>query len=153
MKQIIFALLLGTSSVLYCQQTDAERIKHFNLNNNMAIEGYDPVAYFTLKKGVKGKPTIQHKYRGVIYQFYSEQNKNLFISNPSRFEPQYGGWCAFAMGDYGKKVEVDPETFKIVNDKLYLFYNAYLNNTLKDWNKDENNLRSKADKNWSNIVK
>jgi hypothetical protein len=57
------------------------------------------------------------------------------------------------MGDYGKKVEVNPETFKIVNDKLYLFYNAYLNNTLKDWNKDENNLRIKADKNWLNIVK
>ena len=57
------------------------------------------------------------------------------------------------MGDYGKKVEIDPETFKIVDGKLYLFYNAYFNNTLKSWNKDEKNLKAKADKNWSTLIK
>jgi hypothetical protein len=57
------------------------------------------------------------------------------------------------MGDYGKKVEINPETFKILNGKLFLFYNAYFNNTLKSWNKDEKNLNSKADINWSNILK
>lgn len=55
------------------------------------------------------------------------------------------------MGDYGKKVEINPETYKIVNGKLYLFYNSYLNNTLKSWNKDEINLKKKADNNWSKI--
>ena len=153
MKHYIIVLILSFSSSLHSQNTEAGRIKHFNTEKGLAIQGYDPIAYFTLKKGIKGKSTIQYKHLGVTYNFYSEQNKALFISNPSRFEPQYGGWCAFAMGDYGKKVEVDPETFKIVNDKLYLFYNAYLNNTLKDWNKDENNLRNKADKNWMNIIK
>lgn len=77
----------------------------------------------------------------------------MFLANPSRFEPQYGGWCAFAMGDYGKKVKINPETFKIVDDKLYLFYNAYFTNTLKDWNKDEANLKSKGDRNWANLTK
>jgi len=57
------------------------------------------------------------------------------------------------MGDNGKKVEIDPETFKIIDGKLYLFYNAYFNNTLKSWNKDEINLKLIANKNWSNIIK
>lgn len=57
------------------------------------------------------------------------------------------------MGDYGKEVEIDPKTYKIADGKLYLFYNAYFNNTLKSWNEDETNLKGKADKNWSNILK
>ena len=62
------------------------------------------------------------------------------------------GWCAYAMGAKGEKVEVDPETFKIVDGKLYLFYNKFFNNTLESWNKDEARLRSNADKNWSKII-
>ncbi|MEN9569980.1 MAG: hypothetical protein RL172_1211, partial [Bacteroidota bacterium] len=61
------------------------------------------------------------------------------------------GWCAYAMGAKGQKVTIDPETFKIRNGKLYLFYNKLFNNTLKDWNKDEPALCAKADTNWTNI--
>jgi hypothetical protein len=57
------------------------------------------------------------------------------------------------MGAKGEKVEIDPETFKIIDGKLYLFYNAYFNNTLTSWNKDEKNLKAKADKNWLSIYK
>ena len=57
------------------------------------------------------------------------------------------------MGANGEKVEIDPSTFKILDGKLYLFYNAYFNNTLKSWNKDEKNLKDKADRNWSNLIK
>jgi hypothetical protein len=60
-------------------------------------------------------------------------------------EPAYGGWCAYAMGSTGEKVSVDPKTFKIVNGRLNLFYNRFFNNTLDDWNKDEVNLKKKAD--------
>ncbi len=69
------------------------------------------------------------------------------------YEPQYGGWCAYAMGNSGEKVEVDPETYKIVDGKLYLFYNKYFTNTLKSWNKDEAKLKSKADESWKNFYK
>jgi hypothetical protein len=55
------------------------------------------------------------------------------------------------MGAKGEKVSVDPETFKLLNGKLYLFYNSYFNNTLKSWNKDEENLKKKADQNWNKI--
>jgi len=75
-------------------------------------------------------------------------DKEEFKKNPSRYEPQYGGWCAYAMGKDGSKVEVDPETFKIIDGKLYLYYNKFFNNTLKSWNKDEPNLKAKADVNW-----
>lgn len=158
MKNIIrslslMLLLLGFSTPLFAQKTEAERVKHFNLSDQLAIQGYDPVAYFTQQKAAKGKPALSTQYQGVVYHFATEQNRKMFLANPSRFEPQYGGWCAFAMGDYGKKVKINPETFKIVDDKLYLFYNAFFTNTLKDWNKDEANLKAKGDRNWANLTK
>jgi hypothetical protein len=91
-------------------------------------------------------------YDGVNYRFASEQNRQLFKASPSKYEPQYGGWCAYAMGANGEKVEVDPETFKIIDGKLYLFYNKLFNNTLTTWNKNEATLKQKADKNWLRFV-
>jgi YHS domain-containing protein len=134
-------------------QTAAKRKAEFNLEKNIAIQGYDPVAYFTQKKAVKGKATIAATYEGVIYYFATQADKDLFTKNPSNYEPQYGGWCSYAMGSSGEKVEIDPETFKIVDGKLNLFYNAYFNNTLKTWNKDEARLKTKADANWKKTIK
>ena len=134
-------------------QSQAKRVANFNLQDKVAIQGYDPVAYFKQKKAVKGKKEFAVSHQGVTYYFANDADKAAFVKSPSGYEPQYGGWCAFAMGDYGEKVEVDPETFKIVDGKLYLFYNKFLNNTLKSWNKDEAALRKKADANWNNIIK
>ena len=64
----------------------------------------------------------------------------------------HGNVCAYAMGAKGEKVSVDPETFKIVDGKLFLFYNRFFTNTLKDWNKDESNLKTLADRNWKNLI-
>jgi YHS domain-containing protein len=147
MRQLILVFFLGISFQIFAQSG-----KHLNLEKGLAIQGYDPVAYFT-NKAVKGENKFSVNHQGAIYYFSSEANKKHFLENPLKYEPQYGGWCAFAMGDYGKKIEIDPKTFKIVDGKLYLFYNAYFNNTLKSWNKDEKNLKSKADKNWSNLLK
>jgi YHS domain-containing protein len=88
---------------------------------------------------------------GVAYYFTSEADLAEFRKNPEIYEPQYGGWCAYAMGKDGTKVEVDPETFKIVNGKLFLFYNQFFTNTLKSWNKDEVELHHHADLNWTKI--
>ena len=128
---------------------EALRKKHFNLEDGIAIQGYDPVAYFTANKAIKGKKEFALYHQGATYYFSSAANKDLFKANPSKYEPQYGGWCAYAMGAKGEKVNVDPETFKIMNGKLYLFYNKFFNNTLKDWNKDEKNLCMKADASWA----
>ena len=92
---------------------------------------------------------IQNK--PIHYYFSSSANKEVFKKSPAKFEPEYGGWCAYAMGAKGEKVEIDPETFKIIHGKLYLFYNRNFNNTLKTWNKDETSLKTKADTNWQKL--
>jgi YHS domain-containing protein len=125
------------------------RTKEFNLEKGLAIQGYDPVAYFTQNKAIKGNKQLAAIAEGVTYYFSSAENKALFLKDYTKYEPQYGGWCAYAMGANNDKVEIDPETFKIVNGKLYLFYHSWVNNTLNKWNKDEANLKAKADKNWS----
>lgn len=129
-------------------QGDARK-KSFNLDKSgLAIQGYDPVAYFTENKAEKGKKEFAVFYDGAVYYFSSLQNKEVFKASPARYEPQYGGWCAYAMGATGEKVEVDPETFKIVGGRLFLFYHSWTNNTLNKWNKDESNLLARADANW-----
>jgi YHS domain-containing protein len=148
MKKSILILFVVISSTLSFSQTAAKRTKEFNLEKGVAIQGYDPVAYFTQKKAVKGKLALTANYEGVTYYFASQANKEAFTKTPASYEPQYGGWCAYAMGTNGEKVEIDPETFKILDGKLYLYYNAFFNNTLKSWNKDEVNLKKKADANW-----
>ncbi len=152
MKKSILILFVVLSSTISFAQTAAKRTKEFNLENKVAIQGYDPVAYFLQKKAVKGKSNLATTFEGVIYYFSTQANKDAFIKSPASYEPQYGGWCAYAMGSAAEKVEIDPETFKIVDGKLYVFYNAYFNNTLKSWNKDEPNLKKKADANWKKIV-
>ncbi|SHH83764.1 YHS domain-containing (seleno)protein [Flavobacterium defluvii] len=152
MKKLVLLLLILVSVHSFAQN-DAKRISQYNLENKTAIQGYDPVAYFNQGKAVKGKKEFSVSYQGVGYNFSSNENKTAFLKNPSKYEPQYGGWCAYAMGSSGEKVEINPETFKIVDNKLYLFYNAYFNNTLKSWNKDEDNLKTKADNNWRKIYK
>lgn len=134
-------------------QNDAKRVSEFNLEKKVAIQGYDPVAYFKQGKALKGKKELTATYEGVMYQFSSVANKALFEKNAAYYEPKYGGWCAYAMGSSGEKVEINPETFKIIDGKLFLFYNAYFNNTLKSWNKEEVSLKAKADANWKKYIK
>lgn len=149
----IFAFLLFALYISGFSQNATTRTKQFNLEKGIAIQGYDPVSYFVKNKAEKGDKKYSTSYLGVTYYFSSENNKNAFVKAPEKYEPQYGGWCAFAMGDSGTKVEIDPETFKILNGKLYLFYNKFFTNTLKSWNKDEKNLKIKADKNWGKFIK
>ena len=146
MKQGFLAACLLLSFFSFAQT--GLRTKTFNLEKGLAIQGYDPVAYFTLNKAVKGKKKLSVFAEGITYYFSTQANKELFLKDFRKYEPQYGGWCAYAMGASGEKVEIDPETFKIVNGKLYLFYHSWINNTLTRWNKDENNLKTKADNNW-----
>lgn len=141
-------LFIFFGTMLKAQETEAIRVKQFNLKDGIAIQGYDPVSYFT-GKPLKGKREFMYQYKSIVYKFTSQANLNQFKTEPSRYEPAYGGWCAYAMGANNEKVEVDPETFKIINGKTYLFYNAFFNNTLTDWNKEEASLKKKADLNWS----
>ena len=148
MKQSVMILLFGLFGIVSFGQDAALRKKHFNLDDGIALSGYDAVVYLNQSKALKGNKNFVLVQDGVTYYFASVANKEEFRKNPSKYEPAYGGWCAYAMGSDGEKVSVDPKTFKIVNGKLNLFYNKFFNNTLNDWNKDEANLKKKADINW-----
>lgn len=139
------------SGVLAIGQSDQLRQKNFNIKNDIALEGYDPVSYFN-GKPLKGKLSIHFQYRGLAYLFANTANLDKFKSSPEMYEPAFGGWCAYAMGSSGEKVKIDPETFKIVDGKLYLFYNFWGNNTLTDWNKQEAYLKAKAEEHWMRFV-
>lgn len=154
MQKMFFAALalLLAANTTQAQNANA-RTTQFNLDKGVAIQGYDPVAYFQDNKAEKGMNSLAVFYQGVTYYFATDAHKAAFKANPAKYEPQYGGWCAYAMGAKGEKVEINPETFKIVNDKLYLFYNRGFNNTLKTWNKDEAHLLPTADANWMKLFK
>ena len=117
-----------------------------------AHNGYDLVSYFSGNPS-KGRDDFHVTHEGVTYYFASQANRDLFYATPDRYKPQYGGWCAYAFGKGGGRVEVDPETFKITDGKLYLFYNGIYGNTLKSWNEEgEAQLTINADKRWAEIA-
>lgn len=122
-----------------------------NLADKRGIQGYDPVEYLDNMKAIEGQKAITSAYRGVTYQFASLSNRDKFNASPSKFVPAYGGWCATAMAE-GRKVEIDPKNFKIVNGRLLLFYKSFFADALKDWNKNETELFPKADAAWDKII-
>jgi len=151
MKHLTILLaIMGLVGSVFAQANG--RAKVFNLEKGLAIQGYDPVAYFKSNKAIEGKKELAAQYEGVTYYFSSQANKDAFAKNPKAYEPQYGGWCAYAMGATGEKVEIDPETFKILDGKLYLFYHSWSNNTLTKWNKEEAKLKLAADNSWKKFI-
>lgn len=125
-----------------------------NLNiskDGVVIKGYDVVAYFS-DKAVEGKDEFQTKYESGIYKFSTADNLATFQKNPKNYIPEYGGYCAWAIADSGKMVDVDPESFQILDGKLYLFYDSIFAHTLKKWqNNNPEKLKKIADKKWQNM--
>lgn len=156
-NHFVFCIFLGVFGIFFSQNLKAQKLTekycttHFNLEDGVAVKGYDVVSYFVEGKSQEGKASISAKYLGVIYRFATKQHRDLFIKNPQKYMPQYGGWCAYAIGAKNEKVTMNPENYKIVDGKLYLFYKNFFTDTLDDWNEDEENLKKKADKNWSEV--
>jgi YHS domain-containing protein len=116
--------------------------------SGVGIKGYDPVAYFTENKAVKGNAQFQSKADGVIYYFASAENKAAFDTNPAKYEPQFGGFCAWAVSR-GYTASIDPNAFQIVNGRLLLQYSL---NVRKDFSADTEGNLKKADANWPSII-
>lgn len=117
--------------------------------SGLALKGYDPVAYFTEGKPIQGKPEIQHTHSNVKYNFASTANLELFKKDPNKYLPQYGGYCAWAVG-HNYTASTDPEAWKIVNGKLYLNYSK---DVQRKWMAEEANLIKSGDANWPNLHK
>ena len=123
----------------------------YELNKkHLAISWYDPVSYFAVGGGepTKGKAKFEHEYRGVVYRFVSEANLALFKATPEKFEPAYGGWCAYAMS-HESFTEPYPKRFVIQNGRLMLFYTSWVTDTLDSWNEEgPEKLEPRADAYW-----
>ncbi len=118
-----------------------------NLADGVAISGYDPVAYFTSGKAVHGDPAITATHDGATYRFASGADRALFVADPARYEPQFGGFCAFGTAE-GHKATIDPEAFTIIGGKLYLNYNQDVWATFKQ---DPQGYIRKAEANWPTV--
>ena len=114
----------------------------------VAIQGYDPVAFFTDGKPVKGKSEFPARHNGATYLFASKEHQALFKKDPAKYEPAFGGYCAFGVSK-NKLVEVDVEAFQIVDGKLLLQYSKDVRD---NFNKDTQGNLAKANTNWPGLV-
>jgi YHS domain-containing protein len=112
-----------------------------------AIRGYDPVAYFTENKPVKGHAQFKTEWKGQVWHFASQKNLTAFTSSPESYAPQYGGFCAFNMSK-GYKASTDPYAYNIIDGKLYLTNSRSVQD---DWNKQRQHHIHRADQNWPTV--
>jgi len=145
-------LLIIVGLITIMMETKAQSKWTYVNDDNVALAGYDVVNYFTDHAALEGSSAHAVKHDGVTYYFASEEHKNMFNANQDKFLPAYGGYCAFAMGMKNATVPSNPDTYKIVNGKLYVFFNDLYEgakfNTLVPWNEDEANIKNMADTNW-----
>jgi YHS domain-containing protein len=125
----------------------ADNQVNFYTENGIAIKGTDPVAYFREGKAVKGSSQFTHKWKNATWQFSSQENRDLFAKTPEKYAPQFGGFCAWAVSE-NYTAPIDPEAWKIVNEKLYLNFNKSVQ---RSWERDETNRIARGDRNWPNV--
>lgn len=141
---LLFALALVPAAAL-----SSEEPVYTARFSNLAAKGYDVVAYFEAGAPVEGSKAHEVRYRGVTWRFSSAANRTKFEENPERYAPRYGGYCAWAMAQ-GKKAPGDPEFWKIVDGKLYLNYDA---NVQQDWEVDIPGFIESADREWTDLTR
>lgn len=117
--------------------------------NGLALDGYDPVAYFTDMKPVQGSLDFHANYQGSTFQFVSAAHRDVFAADPASYAPQYGGYCAYGMAK-GYKAKIDPAAFTVLGDKLYLNYSEAVRS---QWLTDVPGYIRKADANWPEVQK
>lgn len=140
MKKLVPFILLTIFSAV---QMNAQQKQVFT-QNNIAVNGYDVVAYFTDSNAIKGTEEHTVSWKDAKWLFASAEHASLFKANPEKYVPQYGGYCAFGCSR-GYKAKTDPDAWTIVNGKLYLNYNAAVKNT---WSRDMENYIKKSDAAW-----
>ncbi len=147
---VLTTALLPHSNAL---QETVDARADYNLDEGLALAGHDPVAYFPEGGGapLEGKRELGVRHAGITYRFASKENRELFLSSPTRYEPAYGGWCAWAMRE-GDKVEVDPESFLVQDERLLLFYDGFLADTRKKWMKSPESYLVESDVEWLELA-
>lgn len=118
---------------------------HFS---NLAVGGYDPVAYFEQGEPAKGQPQYSYEYKGATWRFSSAENLASFTADPDAYAPQFGGYCAWAVSQ-GYTAPGNPKNWSVVEGKLYLNYNDKVQ---RDWEKDIPGFIAKANENWPGVL-
>ena len=136
---------LAATAILLPKIARAEKM---NLTNGLAIKGYDPVAYFTENKPVRGNADFTAQYKGALYRFASATNRDAFNANPAKYAPKYGGFCAYAVSQ-GYTAPIDPAAFSVVNGSLYLNYSKRVR--AKPGNVTFQVTSQAANKNWPKL--
>lgn len=144
----LFCKLLVLSSLFFSINAAALDPTFTAFFSDQAIRGYDTVAYFTEGKPVKGSEKYSTEYNQADWLFSSQENLDLFLSDPEKYAPQYGGYCAYAVSQ-NTTASIQPELFTIVNDKLYLNYSESIN---QKWAADKQSFIEGADKNWPKLL-
>lgn len=146
-KLSLFVALLvaGTFSVFVAAAKDPVYTGHFS---NVAVSGYDTVAYFTQGAATKGSDEFSTEWKGAEWRFSSAENLAKFVASPEKYAPQYGGYCAYAAAS-NQAAKTDPKAWHIHNGKLYLNYNKSVQ---KNWLQDKNGYIEKADNNWPALL-
>ena len=141
---LLIVMAFGNSS-----RAQAVNGKYFNNvdDKGVILDGYDPVAFFTDQKPVKGDPSISFTYQDAIYYFASRQHLEIFKADPEKYKPQFGGWCAYAVS-LGRIAPIDVNTFSIVNGRLVIQHNQ---RAVNGWNKDVQGNLQLADRYWPRV--
>ncbi|HMO65490.1 MAG TPA: YHS domain-containing (seleno)protein [Verrucomicrobiota bacterium] len=116
--------------------------------DGVALQGHDPVAFFTVGAPVKGRPEFESTYRGAKYRFHSARNKAAFDADPAKYEPQFGGWCAYGVSR-NALAPIAIEAWQIVNGRLLMQKSTGIRD---DFNKDAAGNLLKADEHWPGLV-
>lgn len=144
MNKFLFTLLTLSLTSLIATAKDP-----INQNRRgLAIKGYDVVAYFEAGQPTEGKKEFTYEHKDATWRFSSPENLDSFKSNPDRYIPQYGGYCAWAVSQ-GYTAGVDPKAWKIVEGKLYLNYNAKIQ---KKWEADIPGFIEAANQHWPKVL-
>lgn len=141
------ALVIG-AALAAIPAAAAEKDPVFNTRGNLAIRGYDPVAYFTEGKAVKGEKDFTLGWQGADWRFANADNRDLFSEDPEKYAPQYGGYCAWAVSR-NYTAPTDPDAFTLVDGKLYLNYNKRV---MRQWLEDRDRNIEQADENWPAVL-
>jgi len=142
LKTILASAILVASSFAFAADIEMNADA-----NDLAIKGYDPVSYFTMSTAKMGNASYTATYKGGIYQFSTEENRDMFNAAPAKYAPQYGGYCAFGVA-MEKKFDTDPLAWKIVDNKLYLNLNK---DVQKKWLTDVSGYLDLSSENWHDI--
>ena len=117
--------------------------------SNTAVQGHDPVAYFTEGRPVKGSRDFTTTYEGAEFRFASQENLDTFLLDPAKYAPQFGGYCAWAVSE-GYTAKGDADHWAIVDDRLYLNYDEKIQTR---WEQDRAEHIDKANTNWPEVLK